>query len=60
MNDKKFMEVYTTDDLWISLRIDWDFNKTYWICPRPCEDANEVQCFGIECEFREASMLNIC
>lgn len=58
MNDKKFMEVYTTDDLWISLRIDWDFNKTYWICPRPCEDANEVQCFGIECEFREASMLN--
>lgn len=52
------MEVYTTDDLWISLRIDWDFNKTYWICPRPCEDANEVQCFGIECKFLEASTLN--
>lgn len=58
MSDERFMEVYTTDDLWISLRIAWDSNETYWICPRPCEDANEVQCFGIECKFLEASMLN--
>lgn len=55
---EKFMEIYTTDDMWLSLRIDWDTNKTYWICTRPCEDANEVECFGIECKFLEASMLN--
>lgn len=54
-----FIEAYTTDDLWISLRIAWDSNKTYWICPRPCEDADEIQCFGIECKFLgESSTFN--
>ena len=57
MNDD-FMEVYTTDDLWISLRIVWDPNETYWICPRPCEDASQLELFGTECKFLEASMLN--
>lgn len=57
MNDN-FIEVCTNDYLWISLRTDWEHDKTYWISSRPCEDAHDVQCRGIECEFLEVNMRN--
>ena len=61
MNEKfneKFMEVYTTDDMWLSLRIDWDPNVDYYITYRECEEVSDLQRHAIECKFLEASTLN--
>lgn len=48
-----FIEILTNDDLFISLRTKWDPNETYWISTRRCNDAVEVDLFGIECQFLE-------
>ncbi|MBR5297045.1 MAG: hypothetical protein IKU29_04145 [Parabacteroides sp.] len=56
--NKKFTEVYTTDDVWLSLRIDWDSNEDYYITYLECEDASELQLHSIKCKFLEFSPLN--
>lgn len=56
--NEKFMEVYTTDDIWLSLRIDWDPNEDYYITYRECEEVSDLHIHSIECKFLEASTLN--
>lgn len=56
--NKKFIEVYTTDDLWISLRIDWDPNEDYYITFQEWEDVFDLRLHSIECKFLEFSSLN--
>lgn len=56
--NEKFMEVYTTDDIWLSLRIDWDPNEDYYITYRDCEEVSDLHIHSIECKFLEVSTLN--
>lgn len=56
--NEKFMEVYTTDDIWLSLRIDWDPNEDYYITYRECEEVSDLHIRSIECKFLEFSSLN--
>ena len=56
--NEKFMEVYTTDDIWLSLRIDWDPYEDYYITYRECEEVSDLHIRSIECKFLEASTLN--
>lgn len=56
--NEKFMEVYTTDDMWLSLRIDWDSNEDYYITYRECKEVSDLHIHSIECKFLEASTLN--
>lgn len=56
--NEKFMEVYTTDDMWLSLRIDWDPNEDYYITYRECEEVSDLHIHSIECKFLEFSPLN--
>jgi hypothetical protein len=56
--NEKFMEVYTTDDVWLSLRIDWDSNEDYYITYRECKEVSDLHIYSIECKFLEVSSLN--
>jgi hypothetical protein len=56
--NEKFMEVYTTDDMWLSLRIVWDPNEDYYITYRECEEVSDLHIHSIECKFLEFSPLN--
>lgn len=56
--NEKFIEVYTTDDIWLSLRIDWDPNEDYYIAYRECEEVSDLHIYSIECKFLEFSSLN--
>lgn len=56
--NEKFTEVYTTDDMWLSLRIDWDPNEDYYITYRECKEVSDLHISSIECKFLEASTLN--
>lgn len=56
--NKNFMEVYTTDDVWLSLRIDWDPNEDYYITYQECEEVSDLHIHSIECKFLEFSSLN--
>lgn len=56
--NKNFMDVYTTDDVWLSLRIDWDPNEDYYITYRECEEVPDLHLHSIECKFLEFSSLN--
>lgn len=58
MNNKKFIEVYTTDDVWLSLRIDWDPDEDYYITHLECEDVSDLQLHSIKCKFLEFNSLN--
>ena len=56
--NEKFAEVYTTDDMWLSLRIDWDSNEDYYIAYRECKEVSDLHIHSIECKFLEVSSLN--
>lgn len=56
--NEKFAEVYTTDDIWLSLRIDWDSNEDYYITYRECEEVSDLHLHSIECKFLEFNSLN--
>lgn len=56
--NEKFTEVYTTDDMWLSLRIDWDQDEDYYITYRECEEVSDLHTHSIECKFLEFSSLN--
>jgi hypothetical protein len=56
--NENFMEVYTTDDIWLSLRIEWDPNEDYYITYRECEEVSDLHIHSIECKFLEFSSLN--
>lgn len=59
MNVKNgYTEVSTTDDMWLSLRIDWDPNEDYYITFREWEDVFDLRLHSIECKFLEFNPRN--
>lgn len=59
MNVKNgYTEVSTTDDMWLSLRINWDPNEDYYITFQEWEDVFDLRLHSIECKFLEFNSLN--
>ena len=53
MNNDDFVEVYTADDLWISLRTKWDSEALYIISDHDIEHEVDFNGICIRCRFYE-------